>query len=167
MVWCNQKECFCFICGKFVTKQNRRNRTENLVKLYRKHFDYEWFEEHELPYVPQYACSTCASGLTRWSKGTQPGGLGITSPMVWIDPRGSHWAADCYYCINYNKVLHVKKRNIEYQPTTTAHLPILATETEKVPPYIADGSPTQGGSTFPSPIISSVETKGSKSIWKY
>lgn len=128
MSFCEKLEHFCFICGQFTAKRNKRSKTDNFKVWFRSYYEREWIDEY---YAPQFGCSSCYTGLYRWSKQKkdQPNMSALKpkykEPMTWINP-GNHDRIECYSCVNYVLGLNtLKKRSIPYTATINTALPVL------------------------------------------
>lgn len=126
MVLCDKKDLFCFICGKFTIKRNRRARTDKFVELYRAYYQIEWSDDK--PYFPAFGCSTCYTGLIRWSKKEQLK-LKYKAPAMWFNPSDEHNELECYYCINFSLGFNAaNKDSMTYTATLYVSLPVEHTE---------------------------------------
>lgn len=45
MVYCANRDKFCYICGQFTVSRNKRNCSETFVVLIRSYFEMEWIDE--------------------------------------------------------------------------------------------------------------------------
>lgn len=120
-IFCNKRDLFCFICGKFTSLKNKRGRTDLFASLYSAYYEMEWIEEN---YVPKVGCSACFSSLSRWSKKIREKPK-YKVPVTWCNP-GQHNEQECYFCVNVfaSKLTSIKKDTIEYIGTQHTMLPI-------------------------------------------
>lgn len=144
MSFCDKQQYFCFMCGLYTAKKNKRSKSEKFKLLFRSYYEIEWIDED---YVPQFGCSKCYTSLCRWSenKSDQANELAFKpkykEPMTWMNP-GEHDANECYFCVNLvNGINSSKKDKIQYIATTNTLLPV---EHNKIsPPLNAFENPEQ------------------------
>ena len=122
----NDPNLFCYICGKIMTKNSRRNFTEYIIQLYENCFNAQVINQNEL-WAPNYLCNTCYTSLMRWKSGNTSA-MKIKVPMIWREPDNHD---DCYFCAT--KVNGTNKYSLlstEYPEVTSVTTPILKNERE-------------------------------------
>ena len=123
-------DSFCYICGNFTTKKDRRRITENIKKLYAAYFSPCKIGDQEKPWAPHICCKTCQARLCAWVNKGIPMPFGI--PMMWREQR-DHFN-DCYFCKteikNYRKA-SIQKLN--YPCVSSAIRPIPHSEEIPMP----------------------------------
>lgn len=102
---------FCFVCGKFTIKSQRRHLTADAIAGYNYYFSSikPVAEMQNVDFAPQFTCIACIEALSSWWKGKRyslPFGL----PFVWSDP-GDHRPDNCYVCMNN---MFYRNRNSKY-----------------------------------------------------
>lgn len=137
MVFCINKEHFCFICGHFTPQKNKRAKSEKFKLFFRSYYESEWIDEE---YAPQSGCSWCFKSLGDWygEKTVKPK---YKVPMFWFNP-GEHDQQNCYFCLNYVSGTNTRKKSVlQYVSTQFAMLPIL--HSEDSPPLNVMENPQQ------------------------
>ena len=105
----NDKNSFCYTCGEFVFKENRKTIDEFYMKAYYTYFKIK-LGYHDKTWAPQSICKSCKESLRLWTTGNRTAPkFGI--PMIWREPPNH--VDDCYFCmtnlVGYNKK---KRKNI-------------------------------------------------------
>ena len=107
----NSPNCFCYICGEFVVKKDRRNITVFVRKVYHAYFGVRLGDINKA-WAPQVTCVVCVEDLRRWAAGKKKS-LRFGIPMVWREQQNH--TDDCYFCsckvTGFNKK---NKKSIEY-----------------------------------------------------
>ena len=81
----NHPDLFCYVCGNFTAKPQRRSITTELKKLYKMYFGCP-LGDQDKRWAPHLICSSCASGLRNWLNKRKPV-MPFAVPMVWREPR--------------------------------------------------------------------------------
>jgi hypothetical protein len=90
----NSPDIFCYICGQFVIKKQRRNITDFVKKAYYAYFGMK-VGDQDKSWAPHKVCCICVEELRQWTQGNKKSLLfGI--PMIWREPGNHH--DDCYFC---------------------------------------------------------------------
>ena len=71
---------FCYICGKFTTKDQRKNLAKRLKAAYQSYFGIK-LDNQDKSWAPHNCYTTCFSGLTQWLLGKKSSML-FYIPMV-------------------------------------------------------------------------------------
>lgn len=126
MKFCKNIKYFCFVCGKFTAKVNKKSKTETFVKLYRLYYEQDWVDDS---HVPQFGCSNCYVSLFKWKakKLRADGSLckpKYKEPMTW-NSSSEHNEEECYFCVNFTKgMTTAKNTTTRYVATIATRLPI-------------------------------------------
>lgn len=117
----NHPNCFCFVCGSFVTKSQRRTISYDLKKIYILYFGCP-LGDQDKSWAPHIICTSCSSGLRDWLNGRKAA-MPFAIPMVWREPRDH--VSDCYFClVNTNGFSAKNKQNIVYPSLDSAIRPV-------------------------------------------
>jgi hypothetical protein len=90
----NSPDIFCYICGQFVIKKQRRNIQDFEKKAYYAHFGMK-LGDKDKSWAPHKVCCICVEELRQWTQGMKKS-LPFGIPMIWREP-GNH-SDDCYFC---------------------------------------------------------------------
>ena len=132
----NHPDLFCYVCGNFTAKPQRRSITTELKKLYKMYFGCP-LGDQDKRWAPHLICSSCASGLRDWLNKRKPA-MPFAVPMVWRDPRDH--AEDCYFCIvNVRGFTAKRKSKIIYRNLDSARRPVPHDDTMPAPLPPQDG----------------------------
>lgn len=156
----NSPDQFCYICGRFSTKDQKRRITSFIKKCYSAYFGCH-LGDQEKPWAPHVACKSCIESLRLWWHGKlkcMPFGV----PMIWREPT-SH-VNDCYFCMTKIQGFSKKsKQNIEYPNLPSALRPVPHSDDVPVPnpptefsSSSSDSESTQPGSEDDDDYTSSV-----------
>ena len=117
----NDPDNFCYVCGKFITFDQRKNLTRRVRVAYKYYFDCQ-VGDQDKNWAPHVCCTVCYSGLTQWLNGKRKG-LTFAVPMVWREQKDH--SSDCYFCMT--KIAGYSKRNksqIVYPDCESARKPV-------------------------------------------
>ena len=90
----NSPDTFCYICGEFTLKSQRRNISGFVKKVYLAYFKIKLGDQDKI-WAPHIVCRMCVEGLRSWFKGNKKCfRFGI--PMIWRE-QANH-TNDCYFC---------------------------------------------------------------------
>lgn len=114
-------DCFCYICGNYVVKEQQRNISDFVEKVYFAYFGMK-LGDQDKPWAPHKVCSICDEELRQWSQGEKKMfRFGI--PMVWREPKNH--TNDCYFCFcNVQGFNFKNKKEIIYPNMPSAIRPI-------------------------------------------
>lgn len=124
-------ELFCYVCGNYTTKSERRNLTAALTDAYHLYFGFPvQFQDQD--WVPKFCCTSCSSKLHNWYSG-RGGHLPFAVPMIWTKPM-SH-PSDCYFCLmpSHSGLNKKKKAALVYPSLSSARRPILRDDSMPLP----------------------------------
>lgn len=117
----NHPNNFCYVCGEFTLKSQRKPLTPLLKTVYHFYFDCQ-VGDQDKDWAPKVCCTTCYSSLTKWLKDTRKS-MSFAVPMVWREPR-CH-LTDCYFCMTSIVGFSSKsKHKIQYPDIPSAVRPV-------------------------------------------
>ena len=120
---CNDPEKFCFICGEYTFKNQRKAITDFKVKL----------DDQGKPLAPHIVQKACVESLRKWANGTLKS-LRFGVPMVWRNPK-NHFN-ECYFClVNLKRLNRHKKKTWNYPNLQSARRPVSHCEEVPVPEF--------------------------------
>ena len=85
---------FCYICGEWIMKPNRREISSETKQLYERYFQPSFIGDQNQSWAPHIVCISCVSRLRKWAKNGYS--MPFAIPMVWREP--SDHSNDCYFC---------------------------------------------------------------------
>jgi hypothetical protein len=116
----NRPDCFCYMCGEFTVKKDRRAITMKIKQLYKLYFKCE-IGDQKRTWAPHIICWRCTKGLHTWIKTGR--GLPFAIPMIWREPRDH--LTDCYFCAFSINGVHGKSiKRLPYPNIPSAIRPI-------------------------------------------
>ena len=117
----NDPDHFCYICGEYILKENRKNIIKSVLENYSAYFGIP-IENLDKTWVPHKVCRTCEEHLRQWSNKKRKS-LKFGKPMIWREPT-SHYD-DCYFCsINVKGINKKSRRNLTYPELRSASRPV-------------------------------------------
>lgn len=92
----NSPAMFCYICGKYTPKPQRRNLTVFVKEAYKSYFGRNVINQDK-DWAPHSCCISCSSTLRMWVKGSRKNiKMPFEQPMFWSEPINHK--VDCYFC---------------------------------------------------------------------
>ena len=91
----NDPDSFCYICGQFTLKKQKRNINSKVKKAYKLYFGCE-LGDQDKKWAPHVCCGSCALGLEKWIQGSRSS-MPFAVPMIWREPKDH--TTDCYFCL--------------------------------------------------------------------
>lgn len=126
----NHPNIFCYVCGSFTTKSQRRTITSDLRKIYKLYFDCP-LGDQDKAWAPHIVCTSCFNGLRDWLNKRKVA-MPFAIPMIWREPKNHH--DDCYFCsVNVAGFTLKTKHQIVYPNLQSAIRPIPHCENLPVP----------------------------------
>lgn len=126
----NEVDAFCYVCGEFTVKSNRKNITPLIKKAYHLYFKCK-LGDQDKTWAPHIVCIKCAVTLRGWLKGTRKA-LPFGIPMVWREPKDH--VSDCYFCLTTVSGISKKsKHTVKYPSLQSAIRPVPHSEIIPVP----------------------------------
>lgn len=121
---------FCYICGHFVFKANRRPLSEMIQQLYSYYYGLSFYAN--VPWAPNIGCKNCCNALLLWYREKREK-MTYKTPMIWSDP-GQHNNANCYVCTNTVRALNQRTSStFLYTAVPSAQLPTYYEEGDTAP----------------------------------
>ena len=126
----NHPDTFCYVCGSFTPKSQKRSITKDIGKIYGTYFGCPLGDQDKV-WAPHIICTACSNGLRDWLNRRKTS-MPFAIPMIWREPRDHH--ADCYFCsVNVAGFSVKNKHNIIYPNLESARRPIPHGDTLPVP----------------------------------
>lgn len=87
---CRFLDCFCYVCGHIVPKEDRKKKllNEDSIKIYKDYFRDE-MDLSEEPYTPNTMCPSCYTLLLGWAKKDNKN-FPFMTPMIWLEDSERH-----------------------------------------------------------------------------
>lgn len=64
----NHPDIFCYICGEYTYKENRKNVSDLVNRAYLGYFGAK-LGDHDNTWAPNQVCKTCTEHLRQWTTG--------------------------------------------------------------------------------------------------
>lgn len=126
----NSPDFFCFICGLYSPKSQKKPITPLITKCYRAYFGLD-VRNQDKYWVPHMCCFSCHKNLTNWFNG-KPTKMPFGQPMIWREPKDH--VSDCYFCLTDVKGFSKKsKHTVKYAEVSSVTKPIPHSEDLPVP----------------------------------
>lgn len=126
----NSADNFCYICGEFMIKKQKRNITDFVKKVYLLYFGIR-LGDQDKSWAPHKVCYVCVEDLRKWSK-SQKKTFKFAVPMIWREPRNH--SDDCYFCsVDITGHNSKNKKVISYPNLLSAIRPVEHSEVLPVP----------------------------------
>lgn len=126
----NHPDTFCYICGRFTTRNQRNSITHFLKQCYFAYFGCK-LGDQDKSWAPHTACKPCVENLRQWHDGkakSMPFGV----PMIWREPT-NHFD-NCYFCLTNTKGFSKKnKKHVQYPNLPSALRPVPHCEEIPIP----------------------------------
>jgi hypothetical protein len=118
----NYVDSFCYVCGDYTIKLNRKTITPLIEKAYELYFGCKTGDQDK-PWAPHIVCANCAVYLRGWLKGSRKS-VPIAVPVVWRKQK-DHFT-DCHFCLTKISGISLKsKHSIQYPSLPSAVRPVL------------------------------------------
>jgi hypothetical protein len=132
----NHADNFCYVCGSFTTKSQRRGITNDVKRIYELYFGYP-LGDQDKPWAPHVICTTCSCGLHDWVNKRRTS-MPFAIPMIWREQHDHY--SDCYFCsVNTTGFSSKSKNQIVYPSLHSAIRPVSHDESLPVPKPPSDG----------------------------
>lgn len=126
----NSANTFCYVCGEFTTKSQRKPISKLIKTAYKFYFGCQ-LGEQDKQWAPHLTCIRCYVKLTQWLQGKNEH-MPFAIPMVWREPTNHH--DDCYFCMtNVTGFSSKNKNKIVYPNIPSAMRPVPHGEDLPVP----------------------------------
>ena len=91
----NNPDSFCYICGEYTFKENRKTLCDFIKKAYLGYFGVK-LGDQDKNWAPHQVCKTCTEHLRQWTTGKRKN-LKFGNPLVCREPKNH--VDDCYFCM--------------------------------------------------------------------
>lgn len=125
-------DLFCYICGIYILKKQKRNITDFVKETYAEYFGFK-MDKLDKSWVPNKVCKSCVESLRLWKKGERSG-LDFGIPMIWMEPKNH--VDDCYFCVVDAKGFN-RNQTWRYPDLQSTKCPVLHSETLPRPVYVS------------------------------
>lgn len=126
----NSRDTFCYICGEYTLKPQRRTMTALVRKSYELYFGCK-IGDQDKEWAPHICCVTCAVDLRAWLRGTRKS-MPFAVPMIRREQKDH--VTDCYFCLtNVSGFSSKNKKSIEYPNLPSAIRPVPHDDSLPVP----------------------------------
>lgn len=126
----NHPDVFCYVCGEYMLKENRKNITDFVKCAYLGYFGVK-LGDQDKTWAPHFVCKTCTEHLRQWTTG-QRKSLKFGVPMVWREPVNH--IDDCYFCIvNVSGINRKNRHKWTYPDLPSARRPVPHSEEIPIP----------------------------------
>ena len=142
----NDPNIFCYTCGEFTTKENRKPIDDFYRRAYHAYFQVK-LGDQDKSWAPHIVCKTCKEQIRQWSNGTRKS-LKFGIPMVWREPQNHD--NDCYFCsIDATGLNNKKRKSKSYPCLKSAIRPVLHSSEVTIPLFsgfsLQDGDKSDDG----------------------
>ena len=128
----NHPDIFCYICGSYASKEQRKPISAFVKRAYFTYFGVR-VEDQDKQWAPHIACKTCVEHLRQWINGKRRS-LQYGVPMVWREPKNHH--DDCYFCmVNIKGINRNNKRKWIYPDLESARRPVPHSDEVSIPVF--------------------------------
>lgn len=137
--YCENRVCFCYVCGDNIVKERRHDISKSDEDVYCYYFGAVIYRKM---WAPSTICTECRAALKSWwSRKLSSMKFGV--PMQWSEPD-KHDKRTCYFCLNYQGFGFNRKRksNFKYQSTPNAIRPMPHDDEHPVPNHPRCVSPS-------------------------
>ena len=138
----NDPDIFCYICGSYTSKQQRKPISDFMKRAYLAYFGVK-LGDQDKQWAPHIVCKTCVEHLRQWTVGKRCS-LQFGVPMVWREPKNHH--DDCYFCmVNIKGINRNHRKRWTYPDIESARRPIPHSAEVPIPtftnlPELTEGS---------------------------
>ena len=132
----NEPNVFCYICGEYTLKHNRKTISDFVKSAYLAYFKV-MLGDQDKPWAPHIVCKPCVELLRQWTNKSRKG-LRFAIPMVWREPNDH--CNDCNFCAMKTKGINRKNRSsLTYPNLNSAVRPV--PHSEELPVSVFEGLP--------------------------
>ncbi|KAJ8879460.1 hypothetical protein PR048_020068 [Dryococelus australis] len=128
----NDPNSFCYVCGEFTFKAQKRSLTPLVKRCYELYFWAKVVDQGN-NWAPHVYCSTCVKHLTVWVKGNNH--MTFAVPLVRREQKD--YSSDCYFYLTTLKGIIVK-----YHDLSSANRPVPHSKDLHVPKHTTFGAST-------------------------
>lgn len=117
----NDPDSFCYVCGEFTAKHQKRCFTPLIRRAYHLYFGCR-IGDQDRQWAPHICCVSCANRLRQWIKGSRSC-MPFAVPMIWREQKDH--LTDCYFCITKIAGFSAKKKkSVVYLNLASAIRPV-------------------------------------------
>ena len=117
----NSPNLFCYVCGSFTVKTQRRAITSDVKRIYQLYFGFPLGDQGK-QWAPHQICTSCSSGLQNWLN-KRISAMLFAVPMIWREPKDHN--QDCYFCLaNVIGFSRKHRMKISYPNLDSARRPV-------------------------------------------
>ncbi len=128
----NDPDKFCYVCGEYILKDQRKMISDNVIRLYFAYFGIE-IHDQDKSWVPHIVCKMCTEHLRQWANGTRKS-LKFGVPMIWKEQKNHH--DDCYFCmVNIVGINKNNRHKWKYPNVSSARRPTSHSEDIPIPVF--------------------------------
>ena len=128
----NHPDIFCYICGSYASKEQRRPISAFVKRAYFHYFGVR-VGDQDKQWAPHIVCRTCVEHLRQWINGKRQS-LQFGVPMVWREPKNHH--DDCYFCmVDIKGINRNNRKKWKYPDLESARQPIPHSDEVPIPVY--------------------------------
>ena len=128
----NHLDIFCYICGSYASKEQRKPISAFVKRAYFTYFGVR-VGDQDKQWAPHIACKTCVEHLRQWINGKRQS-LQFGVPMVWREPKNHH--DDCYFCmVNIKGINRNNRRKWIYPDLESARRPVPNSDEVPIPVF--------------------------------
>lgn len=128
----NHPDVFCYVCGEYTLKENRKCITDFVKRAYVGYFGVR-LGDQDKPWAPHIVCKTCTEHLRQWTMGKRKS-LKFDVPMVWRE--SINHINDCYFCmVNVSGINRNNRQKWSYPDLPSARRPISHSEELPIPVF--------------------------------
>ena len=81
----NHPDRFCLVCGKYMSKEQQRNITDDVNKMYMIYLDCP-LGDQDKTWAPHKICKKCCLGLHNWLN-KRSSSTPFAVPIIWREPE--------------------------------------------------------------------------------
>lgn len=128
----NDPDIFCYVCGEYILKNQRKSITNTVRRLYFAYFGIEILHQDKV-WVPHSVCKICVEHLRQWERGTRKS-LKFGVPMIWREQKNHY--DDCYFCmINIVGINKNNRHKWKYPNISSVQRPVPHSENVPIPTF--------------------------------
>ena len=142
----NDPDSFCYTCGEFTPKANRKPISDFYKDAYRSYFQVT-LGDQDKNWAPHIVCKQCLEDLRFWTTGKRKS-LRYAIPMIWREPQNH--LNDCYFCaVKIVGLNQKKRRSITYPSLPSAIRPVPHSDDLPVPVHQKDHDDQESDTDIP------------------
>ena len=128
----NHPDIFCYICGSYASKEQRKPISAFVKRAYFTYFGVR-VGDQDKQWAPHIACKTYVEHLHQWINGKRRS-LQFGVPTVWREPKNHH--DDCYFCmVNIMGINRNNRRKWIYSDLESVRRPVPHSDEVSIPVF--------------------------------